>query len=74
MSKVLPNFERKNLIFYTSVLPFLGHLIILSLPNCEEETLSTGKKFILGSGFFVFGSGIGVYYSVSFPAVGMAVP
>jgi hypothetical protein len=36
--------------------------------------LSVGGKFLLGSGFFVFGTGIGAYYSVSFPAVGMAVP
>jgi hypothetical protein len=25
-------------------------------------------------GFFIFGTGIGGYYSVSFPAVGLAVP
>jgi hypothetical protein len=28
----------------------------------------------LALGFFVFGTGIGGYYSVSFPAVGLAVP
>ena len=29
---------------------------------------------MLATGFIVFGTGIGGYYSVSFPAVGMAVP
>jgi hypothetical protein len=29
---------------------------------------------MLAMGFFMFGMGIGGYYSVSFPAVGLAVP
>ena len=74
MSRVLALFERKNLIFYSSVLPFLGHLMIMMLPNCEEESLSLSGKLLLACGFFVFGTGIGAYYSISFPAVGMAVP
>lgn len=36
--------------------------------------MTSGNKFLLAAGFFVFGTGIGGYYSVSFPAVGMAVP
>lgn len=48
--------------------------MILVLPNCEEKSLSLGGKFLLGCGFVVFGTGIGSYYSVSFPAVGKAVP
>lgn len=74
MSRVLVFFERKNLIFYSSALPFLGHLMIMMLPNCEEESLSLSGKLLLACGFFVFGTGIGAYYSISFPAVGMAVP
>jgi hypothetical protein len=74
MSKVLFYFEKRKLIFYTSVLPFLGHVMIMLLPNCEEESLSIGGRLLLGTGFFVFGTGIGAYYSISFPAVGMAVP
>lgn len=74
MSKVLVLMERKNIIFYSSVLPFLGHLMIMMLPNCEQESLSIGGKLLLGCGFFIFGTGIGAYYSVSFAAVGMAVP
>ena len=74
MSRFLGCFERRNLIFFTSVLPFFGHMIITVLPNCEEEELGIEMKFLLGAGFFVFGSGIGAYYSVSFPAVGMSVP
>lgn len=32
------------------------------------------NRLILALGFFIFGCGIGGYYSISFPAVGMAVP
>lgn len=74
MSRVLILIERKNLILYSSCLPFLGHLMIMMLPNCEEASLSMSGKILLACGFFVFGTGIGAYYSVSFPAVGMAVP
>ena len=74
MSRFLVCFERKNLILYTSILPFLGHMMIMFLPNCEKESLTIGGKLMLASGFLVFGTGIGGYYSVSFPAVGMAVP
>ena len=74
MSRFLVCFERKNLIFYTSFLPIVGHMMIMLLPNCEQESLTIGGKLMLASGFFVFGTGIGGYYSVSFAAVGMAVP
>lgn len=36
MSKVLGLVERKKIIFYSSVLPFIGHLMIMLLPNCEQ--------------------------------------
>lgn len=55
-------------------MPFLGHMMIMLLPNCEEESLTIGGKLMLAAGFLVFGTGIGGYYSVSFPAVGMSVP
>lgn len=52
----------------------MGHLMILMLPNCTEESLNLGGKLLLACGFFIFGTGIGAYYSICFPAVGMAVP
>ena len=33
MSRILLHFNRKDLIFYTSILPCVGHLIIFALPN-----------------------------------------
>ena len=33
MSRLLLYFPRQSLIFYTSLLPFIGHIIILIIPN-----------------------------------------
>ncbi len=32
------------------------------------------EKILIGAGYFFVGTGIGCYYSVSFPAIGAAVP
>ena len=72
-SLIIPRVERHKLILYVSVIPLLGHSLIFFDVNCESEpTLVVKGILVLGLAFF--GMGIGTYYSVSFPAVGLSVP
>jgi hypothetical protein len=72
-SYIIPRVQRHRLIFYVSLLPLLGHSLIFFDFNCDQEpTLIV--KIILALGLTFFGIGIGTYYSVSFPAVGLSVP
>jgi hypothetical protein len=72
-SKILTLMERKKLIFLVAFIPLIGHSIIFFDQDCEvEPTLLGEATLILGLSFF--GMGIGTYYSVSFPAVGLSVP
>ena len=60
-------------MLYISLIPLIGHSLILFDINCESEP-SIIEKIVLGFGLAFFGMGIGSYYSVSFPAVGLSVP
>ena len=60
-------------MLYISLIPLLGHSLIFFDINCESEP-SIIEKIVLGFGLTFFGMGIGSYYSVSFPAVGLSVP
>lgn len=72
-SKVLSMFERKKLIFFVSFIPLLGHSIIFFDQDCDKQPTFFGELTLI-LGFSFFGMGIGSYYSVSFPAVGLSVP
>jgi len=72
-SLIIPKVERHKLILYISVIPLLGHSLIFFDFNCDSEP-SLIVKGILVFGLAFFGMGIGTYYSVSFPAVGLSVP
>ena len=72
-SEILSLCDRKILIFAVSFIPLIGHSIIFFVEDCDGEPTFMGQ-FTLVLGFCFFGMGIGSYYSVSFPAVGLSVP
>jgi hypothetical protein len=72
-SLIIPVVERHKLILIISVIPLIGHSLIFFDINCEGEPTPMVKA-ILTLGMAFFGMGIGTYYSVSFPAVGLSVP
>jgi hypothetical protein len=72
-SKVLTLMDRKKLIFLVSFIPLIGHSIIFLNEDCQTEPTFFGELTLI-IGFSFFGMGIGSYYSVSFPAVGLSVP
>lgn len=55
------------------MIPLIGHGIIFLDTNCTDGPTLFGE-FILVVGLCFFGMGIGSYYTVSFPGVGLAVP
>jgi hypothetical protein len=55
------------------VIPVIGHSLIYLDFNCEASPTIMGQ-ILLVLGLTFFGIGIGTYYSVSFPGVGMSVP
>ena len=65
--------SRKKLIFVVSLIPLLGHSIIFLDHNCKEAP-SRWAEVALVVGLSFFGMGLGTYYAVSFPAVGLCVP
>lgn len=71
---MLEKYSRPKLIFLSSLLPLLGHLIIFLIDNCEEGETTFFEEMLLILGFSLFGTGIAGYYSISMPAVGLAVP
>ena len=72
-SLIIPRVARHKLILYVSFIPLLGHSLIFFDFNCDSEP-TLAVKGILALGLALFGMGIGTYYSVSFPAVGLSVP
>lgn len=73
-SKVLELWPRPVLILASSLLPLAGHGIIFLDENCGEAGATLTGKLTLIVGFCFFGMGIGAYYSISFPGVGLSVP
>lgn len=61
------------MIFLASLAPLCGHLMIYLITNCDGES-SFFEELFLVFGLVLFGMGLGSYYSISFPAVGLAVP
>lgn len=74
ISKIIPKFQRKSLIFIVSFIPLIGHGIIFLDENCDASGPTLMGEATLIIGFTFFGMGIGTYYSVSFPGVGLSVP
>jgi hypothetical protein len=72
-SKILTLMDRKKLIFLVAFIPLIGHSIIFLDEDCQAEPSFFGETTLI-IGFSFFGMGIGSYYSVSFPAVGLSVP
>lgn len=72
-SYFIQHIQRHKLIFYVSAIPLIGHSLIYLDLNCESEPTFTGEAMLV-LGLIFFGVGIGTYYSVSFPAVGLSVP
>lgn len=70
---IMSKYLRKDLIFFCSLFPLVGHLTIFFITNCDGET-SLQEEFFLAIGLIFFGMGLGSYYAVSFPAVGLSVP
>ena len=70
---ILHRFQRKVLVFCSTLIPLIGHFIIFINTNCENAT-SLKQKIFLAIGLSFFGMGLGAYYSISFPAVGLCVP
>ena len=70
---VLHKISRRILIFLSTLIPLTGHFIIYMNTNCETHT-SSSQKILLAVGLCFFGMGLGAYYSISFPAVGLSVP
>ena len=70
---VLHKISRRILIFISTIIPLTGHFIIYMSTNCETHT-SFHQKILLAVGLSFFGMGLGAYYSISFPAVGLSVP
>jgi hypothetical protein len=52
----------------------MGHFVIFLSTNCERESSLLLEKVLLVMGLMFFGMGLGAYYSVCFPAVGLTVP
>ena len=55
-----------------SLIPFFGHLLIFLIPFESEGSIFVDTLLVIG--LSMFGMGLGSYYSVSFPAIGYAVP
>jgi hypothetical protein len=72
-SKILSLIDRRKLIFLIAFIPLIGHSIIFLDRDCEGEPTFLGELTLI-LGFCFFGFGLGSYYSVSFPAVGLSVP
>lgn len=70
---VLGKVARHLLIFLASIVPLVGHTIIYIDHNCQSE-IALSEKIMLILGLIFFGMGLGSYYSISFPAVGLSVP
>ena len=60
-------------MLYVSVMPLIGHSLIFLNGNCEGSPTVLAKTLLI-LGMIFFGIGIGTYYSVTFPAVGLSVP
>ena len=74
-SHILTLMSRQKLIFFVSFIPLIGHSIIYFDQDCSIESGPTFiNEAILILGFIFYGMGIGTYYSISFPAVGLSVP
>ena len=70
---ILQRYPRYKLIFFVSFIPFIGHSVIFLDHNCDgSPTLLSSVILLIGLCFF--GMGIGTYYAISFPAVGLSVP
>jgi hypothetical protein len=70
----LNKIARHKLILYSSIIPLIGHAIIFFDENCENGQETFKGQLILIIGFSFFGMGIGSYYSISFPGIGLSIP
>lgn len=68
---LLKRFTRRKLTLISGIIGLAAHTIIYMLPNTKEPTALSLVMVALS--FFLFGFGLGSYYSIIYPMVGLSV-
>jgi MFS family permease len=68
---LLKKFSRRRLAFLSGLIGVFAHLMIYWLPNSNLPT--DHNMMLVALAFFAFGFGLGSYYSIIYPLVGLSV-
>lgn len=68
---LLRRFTRRKLAVISGLFGIITHIVIYLLPNTKDPT--TSSLVVVAISFFAFGFGLGSYYSIIYPMVGLSV-